>query len=82
MSAVTLIRSYVARVNGDLGEDETPCALHVAVEQAVHPFEIEALGRAIVARHDALADASYREGEPNCDPDIQAIADALDYHVR
>ena len=81
MSAVALIREYVARVNDDLGDDDAPYALHVAVDQAVHTFEFEAIGRAIVARYNALADASYREGQPNCDPGIQAIADALGYHV-
>ena len=74
----TLIRDYAARSTAEnYGEDEIPAAVLTAIVEAQNSEEVESLGRALLARHESLADASYRYGEKNYDPALKAIADAL-----
>lgn len=74
----TLIRNYASWILTEcVGEDETPTALLTAVGDAQNSEEVEHLGRALLARHESLADASYRYGEKNYDPALKAIATAL-----
>ncbi len=78
MAASALIREYVNCILAEcVGEDETPAAILTAVVEAQNSEEVEHLGRALLARHESLADASYRYGAENYDPSLKVIADAL-----
>ena len=80
MTATAMIRAYAAaRVAEATDGDETPLPLFLAVADATVEGEVRALGHAILCRHTALSDAPYRVGGEMCDPDISAIAAALDY---
>jgi hypothetical protein len=75
-----LIAAYAkAQIAEGYGEDETPAAILLAIQQAEGAEETCHLGRALLARHDALADPPYRLGGDRCDPRLTEIAARLDY---
>ena len=75
----TIIREYAAAALAEYGEGESPAAIYLAIGEAQSQSEVENLGRALLDRHDALADASYRRGGPNYPGDLAAIAAGLRY---
>src|SRR5690606_21975525 len=73
-----IIREYAARaIRETYGEDETPAAILTAICEAQTADEVTHLGRALLERHEALADAPYRFGGPRYPDDLRAIAEGL-----
>lgn len=73
-----IVRANVRVLLADFGEDPAP-PLYDAICDAIDEAEMRALGVALCARHDALVDGSWRIGGADCDPHLQAVADAVGY---
>jgi hypothetical protein len=76
-SAVYLIKDYVHWQINDAAAGEPPIALHAAVLEAQSGAEVEALGRAILERQNASADADHRFGCELYDERLAEIAERL-----
>lgn len=76
-ATAALIREYAADALKNYGEEEVPAALLTAIMDSLGPEETCHLGRAMLARDDALADAPYRLGGEMCDPRKAEIATHL-----
>lgn len=79
-TTANLIKSYVNLMLEEcLGEDEAIPAILTAIVGAQSSEEACHLGRALLARHAALADPPFRLGGEHCDPRLTEIADRLGY---
>jgi len=73
-----LIATYAAeQIATGYGDDETPAAILSAIADTTNDDETCHLGHALLARHQALADAPYRLGGEMCDPRLTEIAGRL-----
>lgn len=68
-----MIRAYVAGME----PDGCSPAIFAAIHQAINDEEVCHLGRALIARHESLADVDYRLWGELSDPDLNEIARRL-----
>ena len=77
-AAAGMIEVYAARFDVGTDEDEgNTLYLFHAMQQSICPWEICYIGCAMLARHRSRALPNELPGEPDCDPDLTSIRDAL-----
>lgn len=71
-----IIQAYAAQVIEEYGDDEAQPLFHAALN-TLNDDETCAIGRAILSRHESLADQAYRFGHKRYPSELAEIAKRL-----